>query len=42
MKTLMSVLVALSVVVGLTASASATFVGGNTKEVFKKMERNLP
>jgi hypothetical protein len=38
----MSVLVALSVVAAMSASASATFVGGDTREVFKKIERNLP
>jgi len=41
MKTVMSVLVALSVVAGLSASASATFVSNSkTKEIFEKHDRN--
>jgi len=42
MKTLMSTLVALAVLTVAAAPASATFKPGNTKEVFKEIERNLP
>ena len=38
MKTVMSVLVALSVVAGLSASAGATFDGNNAKRIFKEIE----